>query len=313
MNRLQIIVTCLVFVAAVSAVADSQVVDSSVCDVLANPVAFDGKVVRMKGTAVAGFDEFVIDGSSCKPGGAIWLAYPEGTKAKAGPAAMVRLQLARNTDVLPEQQRRIGVTLLKDGNFSRFDSLLSTPAKVPTCLACPRYRVAATFVGRIDGVSRPGVARSDKGKVIGLAGFGNANLYSARLVLQSVADVAPEEIDYSKDGSPRGDSRRISGADAASLARRGAAAFGEPGEDNGVAVEFGVANEVAPDDGAKGRGASPDGLLFHVTVDMNRLGKENLGRAIAHAGTHIADIRGGVSMSDLAEAESRAWRATFVK
>jgi hypothetical protein len=66
-------------------------------DILSNPQAFDGKTVRIKGTVIAGFDEFTIKASGCKPvAGAIWLAYSEGTKTKAGPVAAVQLQLGRN-------------------------------------------------------------------------------------------------------------------------------------------------------------------------------------------------------------------------
>ena len=38
----------------------AQVVDTTVCDVLKNPKSFDGKIVRIKGTVVAGFDQFVV-------------------------------------------------------------------------------------------------------------------------------------------------------------------------------------------------------------------------------------------------------------
>jgi hypothetical protein len=43
---------------------------------------------------------------------------------------------------------------------------------------------------------------------------------------------------------------------------------------------------------------------------MNRLGKPMLSRAMAHMGTHIADVRGGVSLAGVDEAESRAWKVT---
>ena len=75
-----------------SAAASAHVVDATVCDVLANPRSFDGKTIRVQAaTVVTGFDEFLIDGSACSPAAAIWLAYPAGTKAKAGPAALVQL------------------------------------------------------------------------------------------------------------------------------------------------------------------------------------------------------------------------------
>jgi hypothetical protein len=70
----------------------AQIVDITICEILANPSSFDGKTVRVKGTVSAGFDEFVLKDAACnQPINAIWLAYPEGTKGKAGPAAFVQL------------------------------------------------------------------------------------------------------------------------------------------------------------------------------------------------------------------------------
>jgi hypothetical protein len=48
-------------------------------------------------------------------------------------------------------------------------------------------------------VADAGLQRDASGKITGLGGFGNMNAYPARLVLQSVSDVTPKEIDYSKD------------------------------------------------------------------------------------------------------------------
>lgn len=195
------------------------------------------------------------------------------------------------------------------------DSLLATPYKSSAvCLACPRYFVSATLVGRLDGVSIAGVRRDKSGKLIGVDGFGNLNLYRARLVLQAVSDVMPHEVDYSANGAAtKGDSRRAGAPATADQLRRAAAAFGKPGEDNGVDVSFGVANEVPPDDGAKGKGDSPDGILFLTTFDMGRLGKDLLAKAMAHVGTHIADIRDGSLAGGISDAEARAWRTTFIK
>src|SRR5438034_623090 len=65
--------TCFLLLRAVVALdsaALAQVVDASVCDGLADPPAFDGKVIRIRAvTAVAGFDEFLLDGSGCNPAG----------------------------------------------------------------------------------------------------------------------------------------------------------------------------------------------------------------------------------------------------
>lgn len=294
-------------------VASAEIVDASICDVLANPASFDGKVIRITGaTAVARFDEFVVEGSGCQPPAALWLAYPEGTKGKAGPTALVRLQLASNSSLVPVAPTRAPVTLQRDSAFKRFDSLMAEPHKSSAlCLGCPRNSVSATLVGRLDGVSVAGLLRDANGKPTGLAGFGNMNLYRARLVLQAVSDVVPHEIDYSSSATPvRGDSRRTAAADPAQV-KRAAAALGEPGEQNGVEVDFGAVSEMPFDEGSKGSSASPDGVLFHAMFDMSRLGKQALSKAIAHMGSHIADIRGGSITQGPDEAESRAWQATF--
>src|SRR5215212_3763105 len=165
MNRLRFFLFLLLFASAASA----QVVDTSVCDVLANPVSFDGKTVRITAaTVIAGFDEFLIDGSGCKPGGAIWLAYPENTKGKAGPVGFLRLQLAKNGPAAANVPKRTPVTLQKNGDFARFDSLLATPHKSSAlCLGCSRHTATATLIGRLDGASHAGILRDDTGKVTG--------------------------------------------------------------------------------------------------------------------------------------------------
>jgi hypothetical protein len=313
MNRFAPGFLLLLIAASFHGAASAQPVDASVCDVLANPVAFDGKIIRLPGASVtAGFDEFLIDGASCKAQGAIWLAYPEGSGGKAGPAAFVQLQVAKNGPAIASAPKRAPVTLEKNADFARFDSLLATPYKTSAvCLGCARYTVTATLVGRLDGSAGAGVARDASGKITGIDGFGNLNLYRARLVLQSVSDVVPNEISYARDAAPvRGDARREGARAPRDQVQRAAAAFGAAGEDNGVSVGFGTANEVPKDEGSKGSADSPDGILFNARFDMNRLGKDLMAKAIAHMGTHIADIRGGVVQS-LADAEGRAWQVTF--
>jgi hypothetical protein len=107
------LVALILFFSAVTLRA--QVVDASACDILADPQSFDGKMVRLKGTVVAGFDDFLIKPSGCNQvAGAIWLAYPEGAKAKAGPVAFVQLQLGKNNSESPASVNRSTVTLDKN-------------------------------------------------------------------------------------------------------------------------------------------------------------------------------------------------------
>jgi hypothetical protein len=180
-------------------------VDTTVCDVVKKPQAFDGKIVRIKGTVVAGFDEFVIkdatDPNCGYPVNAIWLDYPPGTKGKAGPAAMVVIQPAKNFTGKFTPTARTPVTLDKSKDFKQFDSLLAQRHEkgADMCLGCTRYEVTATLVGRMDSVADATLERDATGKIVGFGGFGNMNAYPARLVLESVSDVTPKEIDYSKN------------------------------------------------------------------------------------------------------------------
>ena len=281
----------------------------------------------------AGFDEFVVKDAGCNQSvNAIWIAYPEGTKGKAGPAAFMQLQLAKNNHAAVAGVNRSSVKLDKNKEFKQFDSLLSTPHKAGgMCLGCTRYAVTATLVGRLDGVKDAGVVRDSAGKFTGVSGFGNLNLYRARLVLQSVADVSSREIDYSKASSAtKDDSTRESSAgdpvaaahqaakafpsdsDAGKQVERAAAAFGKKGEDNGVEVGFGATNEVPKSDGPKGDNDSPDGLLLNCTFDMDRLKGEALTRAISHVGTHIADLRDPSVAVTPYELEYHAWVTTVL-
>ncbi len=134
----------------------------------------------------------------------IWLAYPPGTKGKAGPAAMVVVQPAKNFTGTLAPPTRAAVTLDKTGkgkDFKQFDSLLAQKHEkgADMCLGCTRYEVTATLVGRLDSVADATLKRDASGKIVGFGGFGNMNAYPARLVLESVSDVTPKEIDYSKN------------------------------------------------------------------------------------------------------------------
>ncbi|MFZ1087055.1 MAG: hypothetical protein WAN35_18990 [Terracidiphilus sp.] len=317
---------------ASSCCMNAQAVDTTVCEILKNPVSFNGKIVKIKGTVAAGFDQFVVKGAECgQKVDAIWLSYPEGTKAKAGPAVVLTLQPAKNfAGTIAAAEQRAAVTLEKSKDFKQFDSQLSAPFKGDgLCLGCGRYTVTATLVGRLDGV-KAGIQRDKAGKITSINGFGNLNAYSARLVLQSVSEVTSQEIDYSKSAAAtKGDViaepsasgpatpvpgemhlDRVGGgnsdpvADALKTAasfpagsslgakvERAASAFGKPGEDNGVWLSIGIGNQAIAKDEGKGDHDSPDGVLFNLKMNKDSLKGNGPSIVIAYAGTMIADLR----------------------
>jgi hypothetical protein len=288
----------------------AQVVDTRVCDVLAHPKDFDGKVVRITGIVAAGFDEFVIRDTSCKQSvNAIWLDYPAGTNAKAGPAAVITLQLAKNSPGQPVPVSTVPVTLDTGGDFKKLDSILSAPVKTPgRCLGCVRSTATATLTGRLDSVDSVSLEKSGSLFTV-VKGFGNLARYPARLVIQSVANVSENDIDYSKPADA-GDGDVGLGLTADDL-KRAVLAYGAPGEDNGVIVDINGGNRLGTDDGAKGSANSPDGLLLIVTMD-ERLKGGALSEAMAHTGTHIADLRESPMGRNLFQLEGRAWGVTVM-
>lgn len=320
---------------AASCCLHAQAVDTTVCEVLKNPQAFNGKTVRIKATVVADFSQFAIKGEGCgQRVNAIWLSYPEGTKAKAGPVAMVEYQAARNFSGALATAERTPVQLDKSKDFKQFDSLLSAPYKsTGICLGCAKNVVSATLVGRLDSVASAGLRKDKAGKIISISGFGNLNAYSARLVLQSVADVAAQGVDYSKIAAATKDETVVdvtgdpvaaahkagqalgAGNTLGEQVERAASTFGKQGEDNGVNIGFGIANEANPKSEAKGEKDSPDGVLFNCTFDKNRLKGIALSLAIVYTGTQIADLRSTqpvLERQDTFDLVNHAWQNTAV-
>jgi hypothetical protein len=316
--------------------AEAQAVQTTVCAVLKDPASFNGKIVTMKGTAAAGFDEFILKDEDCGlPVNAIWLDYPPGSKAKAGPIALVVLQPAKNFAGTYTAATRTPVTLTKDKDFKQFDSLLAqTHAKDPgTCLGCARYEVTATITGRLDGVADATLRRDDAGKIIGLGGFGNLNAYPARLVIQQVTGVAGKEVDFSKaDSVVKGEpvqyantfdasdpvgvaqqfARTMQADQGAQQLQKDAAVYPKRGDNNGVMLVPGGINEEVPAEEAQGTQDSPDGVIYDCSFNIDRLLKGAQALAVYHIGQHINDLRSTKAneVATLYTLENNAWVIT---
>lgn len=289
-------------------VAGAQVADVGVCELVNHPAKYDGQMVRVKGTVQSGFDSFLMLGDTCSS--MLWLSYPAGTNAKSGPATVVELQLAANATAAPGKVRP-AVALTKDKEFAAFDALLTQKVKTQgMCLGCVKNDVVATLTGRFDGTLTPGLQRDAAGKVTGLDGFGNLNEYGARLVITSVTGATAKEVDYSAAAKVSGDANSggdkdfmgsakksaeayPKGSDSANKVQAAVAAFGGPGEQNGVVIDFSGLADVPAGEGAKAAVAYPGELLISVKFDMDKLKGDALSRALAHDGGEIVDLRKG--------------------
>jgi hypothetical protein len=324
-----------------AAAAGAQAVDTDICAVVKNPVPFDGKIVRIKGIAVAGYDHFIVkDANVCGfPVDGIWLEYPAGTHGKAGAAALVTVQPARNYSGPYKAPTRTPVVLDKSKDFKNFDSLMSQPHKGPgMCPGCVKSTVSATFVGRIDAVANVNLKRDKDGKITDFGGFGNANAYPARLVLQSVSDITPKDIDYSKqtdalkgdhggggNGTPGSNSmfdalgaaqklsQSMVGVPAGDTVQKDIAVFPKSGEHNGVVITYGATNELPKDEVSQKD--APDGVQFNCIMNLDRLENNAQMLTIIHAGHHIADLKTPVPAGESAPffvGEYNAWTMTVL-
>lgn len=174
--------------------ARQKPIDTTVCAVLNNPAAFNNKLVRVRGYVSASAEYSELEGDGCSR--SIWFAYGNGEAplalvAYVNGGASPGAQDPEGKLILP-----VPVKLVQDSHFRRFQRLMKAAAKAnarsekrnadsPTF-----HRVAATFVGRIDGVSDDIHAFHLKRKATDKAdflGFGQMGLFDAQLVMQSVA------------------------------------------------------------------------------------------------------------------------------
>jgi hypothetical protein len=347
-NEMKRLFALTAFAALAACSLHAQAVSTTVCDVIKNPASFDGKTVTIKGTVVAGFDQFVLkDGDCNKEVSAIWLNYPAGSKAKAGPQVTVEMQPAKNFAGKAAPANRAAVTLTKDKEFKTFDSALSALHNTNNfmCLGCAKNEVQATITGRLDGVQRAYVKR-EGGKITSLGGFGNMNAYPARLVIASVAEVTPKEVDYTKadeaakaaqkamekmGGPPvmmlapsnvpfpdvRASAEKFVNAMAAgplaTAMQKDLSMIPKQKEQNGVILLSGTANEVRANEGAAGTDDSPDGVIYYCTFNRDKLPNLAITATMMHVGQHISDMRAPIEGNEeapMAVMENNAWAVT---
>ena len=170
----------------------------SVCEITAKPWKYNNKMLRIRGSVRINFEYSTLEDQDCSDG--IWLVLGDGT-GLPGPAMTVGEHDVRTLNS-PRKPARIPIHLKRDANYNVLARYLQLDAKGAACVDhtslselpdCRRYRITATFVGRIDGISRP--PKSGKG-ARSPQGFGQMGLFRAQLVVESVSEVSAEEIKH---------------------------------------------------------------------------------------------------------------------
>jgi hypothetical protein len=153
-------------------------VSATVCGVLREPGAFAGKIVKLRATVVTGFEASLIvePDKSCERG--MWFEYAREKEEQSNDLD--------GRDALLQQKQP--VFLLKDDGFQKFEDALGAEVyprhENSFCMTCPRYKVTAMMVGRVDVAGEKTL------------GFGHMNMARVRFVMAAVSDVSTVENSY---------------------------------------------------------------------------------------------------------------------
>lgn len=185
-------------------------VETTVCKIIGDPSAYNNKLVKVRGYVLANFEYSVLL-DECSPDNGIWFAFADGS---GPPQLEIMLRGSGTPGGRDSKGRRIPpipVRLIKDSSFEELLHYWAISVKGKACADgpppafppdCTTYCVTATFVGRIDGVSRKihaaHLRRSSRDPVG--KGFGNMGMFDAQIVVQSVENVVA--VDESEIGKP---------------------------------------------------------------------------------------------------------------
>jgi hypothetical protein len=173
---LSIILVALANSASTSATLPEGAVveDADICAVLADPFAYDHKLLRLTGSIVRDFETFWIEGSKCPDTKPIWIEYggpkpADGPKWHDGPE--------NPSEEAPLLIEGIRTSLVADAKFRSFDAITKSLKR--------GKRARATLVGWIVAA---GVEKDEAGNEEEV-GYGPYGMYSL-LVIQKVDAVS---------------------------------------------------------------------------------------------------------------------------
>lgn len=172
---------------------------TTVCKIMENPSTFNNKLVTIRGYVSVSFEYSMLHAEGCTE--VLWFAIGDGS-APPGLVATVNGsgrpggKTAKGAPVKP-----IPLKLVRDVNYDKFEHYMAVKAEdkpcwdllsEPTPPDCDVHQVTATFIGRIDSVSKEIHAahlNSSSFDHPDFKGFGQMGMFDAQFVLRSVEDV----------------------------------------------------------------------------------------------------------------------------
>jgi hypothetical protein len=195
--------------AVVVLVKTREPITTTVCELVAHPERFNGKIVQIRATLSVGYEisDFVddhcegvvLDGwSDSESQQPLEFAYINSEDDLQHPE---RLKWKPDPKVRPiKVQEDDGFRTLEKYVSQYYFDLPATPGKDPCGFHCRKFKVTGTFTGRFDYDDRRlrAFRNLSTGKITTWSGgFGHAGASSIQLVWQSVSDVVAVPIDRS--------------------------------------------------------------------------------------------------------------------
>lgn len=177
---------------------------ATICEILKEPSVYNNDLVQVRGALRVSFEYSVLADESCSADG-IWFVFGDGSVPPGITAYVIGSNPTGGKDSKGHAIPPTPVRLVKDSNFEELIRLLNDSARADACAEgpppdfppqCISRRITATFVGRIDAVSKELHAAHKKRKsqdTIDGKGFGHMGMFDAQLVMQSVDKVVAVE------------------------------------------------------------------------------------------------------------------------
>jgi hypothetical protein len=176
-------------------------IETSVCKIVNDPSAYNNKLVKVRGHVWANFEYSILVGEETCPALGVWFAFADGSAAPELIATVTGNGTPGGRNSNGRATPPIAVRLVRDANLEELEHYWALSAKGAACTDGPRapvipdcttYRVTATFIGRVDGVSKEVHAahlkRASQGRA-DFKGFGLMGMFDAQIVVQSVENL----------------------------------------------------------------------------------------------------------------------------
>lgn len=176
-------------------------IETSVCKIANEPSTYNNKLVKVRGYVCANLEySILLDEQAC-PDNGIWFVFADGSAAPELAATVGGKGTPGSHDSSGKLTPPLSVRLVRDSNLEELEHYWAISAKGESCADrpppefppdCTTYRVTATFIGRVDGVSKEvhaaHVKRTSQDPM-DRKGFGQMGMFDAQIVVQSVEKV----------------------------------------------------------------------------------------------------------------------------